>query len=329
MKYTDKVMIPKEDHPDGHFFGLIIGRGGKTFKMLEKEKLNLINEAEKIVTNTIIFTIFSGPDHLTIDCKFRKKRNNAHIELNPDGSLTINGNRQKQQKLYCQYQSLINELMDDQRNLMTEYKTTGPTLAITDETSSSITDSVNKRLNKIVHDSIFTNDFSLFMSTSDGLVYSLSYLILYRFYSHILPSIDRKIQWVHLESKKLPSFKSFWLHCETITFVYDELVLPLLYRINFNDKQIIYWTDYFPKVKKGYCQIYSYPYQLKYYNNINNFQGGIFKYVRQVELYDQRPFQHEFFFRIAKLFPLMEELIMHNEQRQINKQFRKSRLTNH
>ncbi|CAF0944820.1 unnamed protein product [Rotaria sordida] len=197
MKYTDKVMIPKEDHPDGHFFGLIIGRGGKTFKMLEKEKLNLINEAEKIVTNTIIFTIFSGPDHLTIDCKFRKKRNNAHIELNPDGSLTINGNRQKQQKLYCQYQSLINELMDDQRNLMTEYKTTGPTLAITDETSSSITDS------------------------------------------------------------------------------------------------------------------------------------GIFKYVRQVELYDQRPFQHEFFLRIAKLFPLMEELIMHNEQRQINKQFRKSRLTNH
>ncbi|CAF3035760.1 unnamed protein product [Rotaria sp. Silwood2] len=31
--------------------------------------------------------------------------------------------------------------------------------------------------------------------------------------------------------KKLPSLKSFWLHCETITFVYDELVLPLLYRM--------------------------------------------------------------------------------------------------
>ncbi|CAF4368592.1 unnamed protein product, partial [Rotaria sordida] len=29
----------------------------------------------------------------------------------------------------------------DQRNLMTGYKTTGPTLAIIDETSSSITDS--------------------------------------------------------------------------------------------------------------------------------------------------------------------------------------------
>ncbi|CAF1085494.1 unnamed protein product [Rotaria sordida] len=225
MKYTDKVMIPKEDHPDGHFFGLIIGRGSKTFKMLEKEKLNLINEAEKIVTNTIIFTIFSGPDHLTIDCKFRKKRNNTHIELNPDGSLTINGNRQKQQKLYCQnfyfyifwYQSLINELMDDQRNLMTGYKTTGPTLAIIDETSSSITDSNT-----------------------------------------------------------------------TITTL-----------------------------------------RIKSFNQYEQELCGIFKYVRQVELYDQRPFQHEFFLRIAKLFPLMEELIMHNEQRQINKQFRKSRLTNH
>ncbi|CAF4196107.1 unnamed protein product [Rotaria sp. Silwood2] len=194
--------------------------------------------------------------------------------------------------------------------------------------------------------------------------------------------------------KKLPSLKCFRLHCETITFVYDELVLPLLYRMsnlekldlyinvgerktffdgndfkmniinympqlnkftfnicslssfyndinlpsnediqktfsNFNDKQIIYWTDYFPKVKKGYCHIYSYPYQLKYYNKItNNFPDGIFKYVRQVSLYDERPFEHEFFLRIAELFPFMEELTIHNEQRQINKQFRKSKNEN-
>ncbi|CAF1226334.1 unnamed protein product [Rotaria sordida] len=60
--------------------------------------------------------------------------------------------------------------------------------------------SVNKRLNKIIHDSIFTNDLSLLISTSDGLVYPLSDLILDRFYSYILPSIHRKIQWLHLES---------------------------------------------------------------------------------------------------------------------------------
>jgi F-box associated protein len=59
---------------------------------------------------------------------------------------------------------------------------------------------VNKRLNKIVHDSIFANDLSLVMSRWDGLIYSLSDLILDRFCSHILPKINQKIQWLHLES---------------------------------------------------------------------------------------------------------------------------------
>ena len=59
---------------------------------------------------------------------------------------------------------------------------------------------VNKRLNKIIHDSVFTNDLSLLMSTSDDLVCSLSDLILDRFCSHILPKIHQKIQCLHLES---------------------------------------------------------------------------------------------------------------------------------
>ncbi|CAF3121985.1 unnamed protein product, partial [Rotaria sp. Silwood2] len=59
---------------------------------------------------------------------------------------------------------------------------------------------VNKRLNKIIYDSVFTNDLSLMMSTSNGLVYSLSDLILDRFCSYILPSIHKKIQCLHLES---------------------------------------------------------------------------------------------------------------------------------
>jgi hypothetical protein len=59
---------------------------------------------------------------------------------------------------------------------------------------------VNKRLNKIVYDSAFTNDLSLLMSTSDDLVYSLPDLIVDRFCSHILPKIHQKIQCLHLES---------------------------------------------------------------------------------------------------------------------------------
>ncbi len=59
---------------------------------------------------------------------------------------------------------------------------------------------VNKRLNKIIHDSVFINDLFLLMSTSNDLVYSLSDLILDRFCSYILPKIHQKIQWLHLES---------------------------------------------------------------------------------------------------------------------------------
>ncbi|CAF0968699.1 unnamed protein product [Rotaria sordida] len=111
------------------------------------------------------------------------------------------------------------------------------------------------------------------------------------------------------------------------TFFYNEINLPSNEDIqktfkDFKDKQIIYWSDYFPKEKKGYCRIYSYPYTLKYYDDItNHFPGGVFKYVRKVSLFDERPFQHEFFLRIEKSFPLMEELTVCNEKRQINKEF--------
>ncbi|CAF2943278.1 unnamed protein product, partial [Rotaria sp. Silwood2] len=62
---------------------------------------------------------------------------------------------------------------------------------------------VNKRLNKIAQDSVFTNDLPLLMYTSDGLIYSLPDLILDRFSSHILPKIYQKIEWLHLESRSM------------------------------------------------------------------------------------------------------------------------------
>ncbi|CAF0897635.1 unnamed protein product [Rotaria sordida] len=72
------------------------------------------------------------------------------------------------------------------------------------------------------------------------------------------------------------------------------------------------------------CHIYSQPYKLKYYHKItNNFRGGLFKCVRKVELFDEHPFEHEFFLLIQKSFPLMENLTVINHKRQKNKQFRK------
>ena len=62
-----------------------------------------MNEAEKIVTNTIICTICGGAGHVPSDCKFRKNADGSYAELNPDGSLMVAGvNRAEQQKLDCE-----------------------------------------------------------------------------------------------------------------------------------------------------------------------------------------------------------------------------------
>ncbi|CAF1346021.1 unnamed protein product [Rotaria sordida] len=60
----------------------------------------------------------------------------------------------------------------------------------------------------------------------------------------------------------------------------------------------------FQKEKIGQCHVYSYPYQLEYYDIItNNFLDGIFKCVRKILLFDEYPFEHEFIFQISKSFP--------------------------
>ncbi|CAF3712841.1 unnamed protein product [Rotaria socialis] len=88
---------------------------------------------------------------------------------------------------------------------------------------------------------------------------------------------------------------------------------------NFKNNQIISDTNYFPEANECHCHVYSYPYTLTYYHNItNNFPGGLFKYVRQVSLYDEYPFEHDFFLRIAQSFPCMEKLTVFNRKAQTN-----------
>jgi hypothetical protein len=58
-----------------------------------------------------------------------------------------------------------------------------------------------------------------------------------------------------------------------------------------------------------------------YYQNLtNNFPGGLYQYVRLVSLYDQYPFEHEFFIRISQSFPFLENLSLINHQSQKYKQ---------
>ncbi|CAF1559615.1 unnamed protein product, partial [Rotaria sp. Silwood1] len=77
---------------------------------------------------------------------------------------------------------------------------------------------------------------------------------------------------------------------------------------------------------EGQCLIYSYPYTLKEYNNIaNNFSGGLFECVREISLFDEQPFEHEFFLLIAESFPLIQKLTLNNLKPQKNKQCPKSK----
>ncbi|CAF3552388.1 unnamed protein product [Rotaria socialis] len=94
----------------------------------------------------------------------------------------------------------------------------------------------------------------------------------------------------------------------------------------FKNTQIISCVDYFQKRWCGFCHIYSYPYRMKSYDNLtNNFSGGLFNYVKRVSLYDDHPFEYEFFRQIAQSFPFIKNLTIVNDKPQKNKLQRKSK----
>jgi hypothetical protein len=62
---------------------------------------------------------------------------------------------------------------------------------------------VNKRLNKIVYDSIFTSTVTLTRCLSNDVIYPLPWPILNRFCLQILPEIHHKIKWLNIESSSV------------------------------------------------------------------------------------------------------------------------------
>jgi len=76
------------------------------------------------------------------------------------------------------------------------------------------------------------------------------------------------------------------------------------------DVQVVSYVDYFPWEGSGQCHFYSYPYTLRYYDNItNSFQGGLFKCVRNVSLFDERPFEHEFLLELLVRFRFLKNYL--------------------
>ncbi|CAF1367885.1 unnamed protein product [Rotaria sp. Silwood1] len=77
--------------------------------------------------------------------------------------------------------------------------------------------------------------------------------------------------------------------------------------------KVISCVDYIHKRKQAQCHVYSYPFLMEFYEQItNNFPGGFYPYVRIVSLYDEHPFEHEFFLQISLAFPLMGRLTLFN-----------------
>ncbi|CAF0986378.1 unnamed protein product [Rotaria sp. Silwood1] len=112
---------------------------------------------------------------------------------------------------------------------------------------------------------------------------------------------------------------SFMINCNQLDFPSTEDIQRTF--IDFPNNNIISYVDYFPEAKESQCHIYSYPSFMPYYYNItNNFPGGLYKYVRAISLFDEYPFEHEFFLQIQKSFPFIEELSVINYKSQNEKQ---------
>ncbi|CAF2802925.1 unnamed protein product [Rotaria sp. Silwood2] len=119
--------------------------------------------------------------------------------------------------------------------------------------------------------------------------------------------------------------KQFRCNIYSFIFIDNAIDLPSNEDVqcNLGNNQIISYVSYFPKNKMGLCNICSYSSSktIKYYYYItNNFPGGLFKYVQQILLYDEYPFEHEFFIRISESFPIITYLSLTNPTSQKKKQ---------
>ena len=120
----------------------------------------------------------------------------------------------------------------------------------------------------------------------------------------------------------MSQLKKFSFSIHSSIYLNNEINLPSNEDVqntfkDFKDNQIISSVDYFSNNKKVQCHVYSYPYKrIKYKRISNNFPCKYFPYVREISLFDEQPFEHEFFLRITQAFPNVKILRLENEQPQ-------------
>jgi hypothetical protein len=105
----------------------------------------------------------------------------------------------------------------------------------------------------------------------------------------------------------------------------NQFLSSILLNGPFIDDTVSINLDYFQEEKVDQCHIYSSLYTIKFYKNLtNHFPGGLFKYVQKIFLFDERPFQHQFFIEIAQSFSFIKILSLTNQKPQQHKQSQKS-----
>ncbi|CAF4692516.1 unnamed protein product [Rotaria sp. Silwood1] len=122
----------------------------------------------------------------------------------------------------------------------------------------------------------------------------------------------------------------FTFNIRSIMRINNQIILPSKEDIqntfkDFQYKQMICYMDHFLGREECQCHVYTYPSQMSYYQYLSNqFPGGYYSYVRFVSLYDEYPFEHEFFLQIAQSFLFIEKLVLINREPQQHKQSYKS-----
>ena len=83
---------------------------------------------------------------------------------------------------------------------------------------------------------------------------------------------------------------------------------------------VVSYRDNFPNRGHGHCHIYTSPYSWMEYRHVSNsFASEVFANVQHVTCFDERPFEHSFFLRLAQSFPSMRVLNLSNRAAQLGK----------
>ena len=143
---------------------------------------------------------------------------------------------------------------------------------------------------------------------------------------YLIPYVDDSfINGKHFKEhifNRLSRLNSFEFDIHSIMSLRDQTIFPSKEDIqqtftDFPYGPVTSYVDYFIDKKEGECRISSNRSEMQYYQKVSNhFPGGLYQHVYMVFLYDERPFEHEFFLRISQSFPLMKELHLTNHQSQ-------------